>query len=55
MLARQLNRTLAPVDYEVIGSNLRDGYKSKNDGELYKGPQWFTNNANDDIYKGIYR
>lgn len=55
MLARQLNRSLEPVNYEIIGSNLRDGNKQKNNGDFYKGPTWFTSCANDDIYKGIYR
>ena len=26
-----------------------------NKGNLYKGPEWFINAANDDIYTGIYR
>lgn len=55
MLARQLNRSLEPVSYDIIGSNLRDANKPKNSGDLYKGPTWFTSCANDDIYKGIYR
>jgi hypothetical protein len=54
MLARQLSRSLEPVTFEVIGSNLRTDRKAK-DGELYKGPTWFTGAANDNIYKGIYR
>jgi hypothetical protein len=53
MLARQIKRSLQPVEYEVIGSNLRDVVK--NNGQLYKGPSWFTDGANDDIYTGIYR
>jgi hypothetical protein len=53
MLARQIKRSLQPVEYEVIGSNLRDVVK--NNGQLYKGPSWFTDAANDDIYTGIYR
>jgi hypothetical protein len=55
MLARQMNRSLAPVSFDIIGSNLRDDFKKNNNGELYKGPTWFTGTANDDIYKGIYR
>lgn len=53
MIARQVNRTLAPIDYNLIGANLRtmDG----KDGEMYKGPQWFTSSANLDIYKGVYK
>lgn len=53
MLARQINRSLTPLSYDVIGANLRNA--SKKDGEMYKGPTWFTSNANDNIYKGIYR
>ena len=55
MIARQINRSLSPVSFDIIGSNLRDEYKKNNNGELYKGPTWFTGTANDDIYKGIYR
>jgi hypothetical protein len=55
MIARQISRSLDPVKFDVIGSNLRDSVKNKNSGELYKGPTWFTGTANDDIYKGIYR
>ncbi len=53
MLARQAQRSLQPIEYEVIGNNLRDIEKSN--GQLYKGPSWFTAGANDDIYTGIYR
>jgi hypothetical protein len=55
MIARQINRSLSPVSFDIIGSNLRDDFKKNNSGELYKGPTWFTGTANDDIYKGIYR
>jgi len=54
MLARQINRTSQPIKFDVIGSNLKNNY-SKDSGELYKGPSWFTSAANDNIYKGIYR
>lgn len=53
MLARQIKRSLQPIEYEVIGSNLKDVVNNK--GQLYKGPSWFTDAANDDIYTGIYR
>ncbi len=53
MLARQMRRSLKPVEYDVVGGNLKDIVKNK--GELYKGPEWFTSAVNDDIYKGIYR
>lgn len=55
MLARQLNRSTTAINFDVIGSNLRENYKTKNSGDLYKGPSWFTGSANQDIYKGIYR
>ena len=53
MMARQFRNQLDSVSYDVIGENARDAVKTK--GDMYKGPQWFTNGANDDIYQGIYR
>ena len=53
MLARQISRTLDPVNYDVIGDNLRN--IEKKDGQMYKGPSWFTDGANHNIYTGIYR
>jgi hypothetical protein len=54
MIARQMNRTLQSVKYEVIGGNARDVVGQQ--GNMYKGPEWFTSSANDDdIYTGIYR
>ena len=54
MLARQLNKYLKPVEYEIIGGNSVD--VGKVGGALYKGPEWFVNEAsNDNIYLGIYR
>jgi hypothetical protein len=53
MLARQLNRSVAPINYEIIGTNA--SLASKNSGQMYKGPNWFTDSANDDIYIGIYK
>jgi hypothetical protein len=54
MLARQLNKYLKPIEYEVIGGNSIDVGKAG--GALYKGPEWFVNEAsNDNIYLGIYR
>jgi hypothetical protein len=56
MIARQLNRSLQPINYDVVGGNSRDLTKPQ-DSQLYKGPEWFTSavNGNDDIYQGIYR
>ena len=53
MLARQMNRSLKNIDYDIIGANARDS--GKVDGKMYRGPDWFTGGANDDIYGGIYR
>jgi hypothetical protein len=54
MVARQINRQLiTDMNYGVIGANLRT-MKGKT-GSMYKGPNWFTESANDEIYKGIYR
>ena len=53
MIARQLTRTLKPVDYDVIGADAR--HQVKTDGNMYKGPDWFIQGANEDIYTGIYR
>jgi hypothetical protein len=55
MLARQLNKILSPVNYEIIGTNARNLTTKHKDGELYRGPSWFISGANNDIYKGIYR
>jgi len=53
MIARQINRSISPVSYEVIGTNA--SLATKNNGQMYKGPSWFTESANDDIYIGIYK
>lgn len=53
MAARQQQRALPPVQYDIIGGNLRDVVDNK--GQLYKGPEWFTSAVNEDIYTGIYR
>jgi hypothetical protein len=53
MIARQAQRILQPITYDVVGGNRRE--MVKNDGAMYKGPEWFTSAANDDIYKGVYR
>ena len=53
MLARQMNRALEDINYDNIGNNLNN--MAKQTGDMYKGPNWFTSSANDNIYKGIYR
>jgi len=51
MLARQLSRTLQPINYDIIGIDASKAVK--NNGQMYKGPSWFTETANEDIYIGI--
>ena len=53
MIARQLNRQLQSASFDIIGANLK--LMGKKDGAMYKGPSWFTQEANEDIYRGIYR
>ena len=53
MLARQMSRSLEPTTFDVIGNNLAE--VGKTNGQMYKGPNWFTENANANIYGGIYR
>jgi hypothetical protein len=54
MLARQMNRTMKNISYDVVGGNAKD--MVNNNGQLYKGPSWFMEGGgNDDIYAGIYR
>ena len=54
MLARQMNNNLQDLTYDVIGDNAKNIVE--NNGQLYKGPSWFTESAgDDDIYTGIYR
>lgn len=51
-VARAINRADIPIEYEVIGGS--DG-SYRQDETLYKGPEWFTGDANQDIYLGIYK
>jgi hypothetical protein len=53
MLARQMTRTYKTVEYDVIGDNTKNVVAQN--GQMYKGPEWFTSAANDDIYTGIYK
>lgn len=53
MIARQSMRTLSPMQYDIVGGKASD--MVNHGGKLYKGPEWFTSGANDDIYTGIYR
>lgn len=53
MIARQSRKYMSSIKYEVIGGNKEDLVKHQ--GDMYKGPEWFTSAANEDIYNGIYR
>ena len=54
MLARQTTKTLQPQSYDIIGANAREA--AKHQGQMYRGPEWFTNSANDDsVYLGVYK
>lgn len=54
MIARQMHRTLKGMTYDVVGGNRSD--MVQHHGDMYKGPKWFTDSANDDnIYTGIYK
>lgn len=53
MLARQSRVNLIQPEYGVIGGNRID--IGKQNGDMYKGPEWFTSSVNDDFYTGIYR
>lgn len=53
MLARQTRQQLARPDYDVIGGNRIEIVNQE--GDMYKGPEWFTGGANDDFYTGIYK
>jgi len=53
MVARQMARTLKGVEYDFVGGRARE--MVNHNGQMYKGPEWFTNAANNDIYTGIYR
>ena len=55
MIVRQLNRSLKPIEFDVIGENARFAVDNK-ETKMYKGPSWFTQGGGDnDIYTGIYR
>jgi hypothetical protein len=52
-VARMISRTEGPTSYDVIGGT--SNMSAMPNQDLYKGPQWFTNDANEDIYLGIYK
>ena len=49
MIARQMTNQLQPQHYDIIGGNTRNIVDPK-DHQMYKGPSWFTDAANEDIY-----
>ena len=53
MIARQMHRSLSPVDYDVVGDNLSN--VTNHTGDMYKGPGWFTEGTNNADFFGIYR
>jgi len=53
MLARQMSQTLQPFSYDNVGDNVKN--VTNQNGDLYKGPAWFTAGANDADYLGIYK
>ena len=53
MLARQSRLELAAPEYNVIGGDRTKIVKQE--GDMYKGPDWFIKSVNDDFYTGIYR
>lgn len=54
MIARQISNKLSPAQYDIIGGDTRSMEK-QGDNKMYKGPSWFTEAANDDIYLGIQK
>ena len=52
-LARSLIRADAPITYDVIGSTKNSSLSKEK--ILYRGPSWFTEAANEDLYLGIYK
>lgn len=53
MIARQMSNQLAPPKYDIIGGDTRNIVP--NNEKMYRGPSWFTDAVNDDIYIGIQK
>ena len=53
MIARQISNKLSPTQYDVIGGDTKN--MVANNDKMYRGPSWFTEAANDDIYIGIQK
>jgi hypothetical protein len=53
MLARQMHRSIKSIEYDVVGGNARNLVGQN--GQMYKGPDWFVSGANDSEFYGIYK
>lgn len=53
MIARQISNKLSPAQYDLIGGDTKN--IMANNDQMYRGPSWFTEAANDDIYIGIQK
>jgi hypothetical protein len=53
MIARQISNKLSPAQYDIIGGDTKNIVA--NNDKMYRGPSWFTEAANDDIYIGIQK
>ena len=52
-IARRMHQELAPAKYDIIGGDTRNIVD--NNEKMYRGPSWFTDAVNDDIYIGIQK
>jgi hypothetical protein len=53
MIARQISNRLSSAPYDIIGGDTKNIVA--NNDQMYRGPSWFTESANDDIYIGIQK
>jgi hypothetical protein len=51
MIARQISRTPSFIEYENMGGRVYDIGKA--DGDMYKGPEWFTSEINKGVVFGV--
>ncbi len=54
MLARQIQRTVLPAEYEVIG-DFTQNISQEQQGAMYNGPSWFTDGMNDGTIFGVVK
>ena len=52
MIARRMHRTPPPVQYQVVGGDSRN-MKSGAKGQMYVGPDWFTQGMQETIAIGV--